>query len=482
MDTHLWTRSMTRALRLSQESGEVHVEENADPAPKRHCSNTTWTSIHTTTELEVDVGLDIVEKKRDDDGQIEVDGNKEGGEKDASAGQTGGNAKMLLPGTEKDNDTRSMEPSSHELTGLAMPSSTASIQPAEDAISTNANVNVSRKRSHVEMEDGGEDLPAEQIRLAELPEPPSLVLDLEIGMPATSQEESAADENNDTSESTSAQLEQAIPPSSSPSQAPSQDENAQTHKQEEKGKTEDRLHQTIVLAAKVEHDETSMLQDFLDRVRAEKASRKKVQAGPSTETKRASGPHLWTPLQALDVNSRSPSRSPSPEKTIKLQMAPAAGSDKARKRSTSRSDRAGTDAATPSTAAIASRRSQRQRQAASSARSTPAGGGATMIPVRRLGPVKPIKLVDSAAKELAALTKANTKRNRIETLPDKNAEVMESTSDEKTETTSDRMIRAASRKKVVWDEQLVYYEEKRDHENACEDYQASTGRRLRSRA
>lgn len=473
MDTHLWTRSKTRALRLSQESGEAHVEEDEqsiDPAPKRHCSITTWTANQTAAEVEVDVGLDVVEEEEDTNGQTGTDKEKAAVEEDASSGRTDNGEDEVVPVTEihDDDDTQPVEPALYELEDRAVSSNAANTCPVEDVISSSTNMR--RKRSHVEMESGSENTPSERIRLGELAALPSPISESESNAPARDQGDSTSDDIPGLAETRSPNLEQTFPPSLSSTQAPPQDENTKVKEQEKEEESDAGLHQTIVLTNKVEHDETSMLQDFLDRVRAGKASKKNIQAEPSSETKRAVGQHLSTPLQALDVNSRSPSRSPSPEKTIKLQIAPAAETSKARKKGTSRSNRAGADPATPS--AVASRRSQRQRQAASSARPTCAGG-ASMIPVRRLGQARPVRLVDSAANELAALTKANTKRNRIETQPDKSAEVMDSA--------PDRIIRAASRKKVVWDEQLVYYEEKRDQEQACEVPQASNGRQLRSR-
>lgn len=156
--------------------------------------------------------------------------------------------------------------------------------------------------------------------------------------------------------------------------------------------------------ARVEHDETSMLQDFLDRVRAEKATMKRAKAKTPPKSGLSSSTVVRPPLDERDPNS-PPSQEPAPFEMDKADEE-SHGNALTIKPDAIESNTKSTDTV------VSARRSQRRRPTAPQ----PPSDGAKVIAVHRVGRSKPIApAMDSAARQLAALTRANTKRNQAET-------------------------------------------------------------------
>ena len=177
----------------------------------------------------------------------------------------------------------------------------------------------------------------------------------------------------------------------------------------------------------IEADEKNMLQGFVDRVRAEKA------ANEGMISEATSAIHHRTPLDECDCHL--------PAITNQL-IHSADGTDEAKENASrlrSKKVRPGEH--------VALRRSQRHRRPLQSASQTYNDGSISSAPPRRhRAPQAPEVF---AAQQLAILTKANTKHNKVEAAKDKKHY------EQQPEEGSNKLQRATPRKKVLWKEPLV---------------------------
>ncbi|KAI9792855.1 MAG: hypothetical protein M1833_001014 [Piccolia ochrophora] len=192
-------------------------------------------------------------------------------------------------------------------------------------------------------------------------------------------------------------------------------------------------------------DDANMLRDFLNRVNAGKAA-KLAKSVDTSGTTNGTPSKQRMALGDLDRNSPSlhpPSAVSSPTKGENdlgsSHSAPTMTSD-----------------APPQDDSKTCRRSKRTRAAASKPEKTP-HEVSSCIPVRRPNGTEPVVLPKSDAQELAALTKANTRRNKTQVAP--KAKVAKAATIE----TPKRVTRSTTRKNVSWDEQLVYFDPGAEH-------------------
>ena len=473
MDKRLWTRSMTRALHDWKTGAETEADASAthDSTRKRHCSSAVWiTRPGGSDAVGCDAGPTSVGSDGPSGAPNQVEGEGELGDDHAGEPIVASESYRVEDRLQQAQGCRQPTQANDPI-GVAVETDEAGHVIPCDAL-------VSRKRNHVEMEGG-----------------------TATTEPVTSKEAVSSPSTEERpDEGILPGIYNARPDPCGCNEGMAAFQSPQPHFVEEHGpsRTLDEEaprdnDEALTAPAAVEHDDTTMLQGFLDRMRAEKANRKRTEVGTMSERNTTLPPSLATPLRERDANSQSPSPAPrsSPRKDVPSAIGDASMSasaaipavDKAkatdatdgssRKKSTRR---LGSSGDTP----VASRRSQRQRQAApSNARPAPASGvegGASVISVRRRAPSKAPRLVDSAARQLDMLTRANTKRNQSETQPHESAFL------ESAETTSGRGVRARSRKRVVWDDPLVRYQDRRDQAWTIEPATDTPGRRLRRRA
>ena len=471
MDRWLWTRSMTKALHdLKPGTGpEPDVSTAHEPTRKRHCSSAIWITRPAGSDT---VGCDTSPSnagsigRSDAHNQVEEDGEL----REDHAGQPVVASKSCEVDNRLERAQGRQDCQANNVMSIVVENDEA------DHVIPSGTL-VGRKRNHMEMESG--------TAAAE-----SVTGRGSASLPSTEEhpDEKILPDTYDTKSDPCACNEETLAFQSLQPHLPEQHDPSQALDTEEPRDNDE----PQTTPATVEHDDTTMLQNFLDRMRAGKANRKCTQVETVSERETVLPPSLATPLRERDANSQSPSPAPcsSPQKEIPSAIGgssmlasaaiPAVDQAKAtsapggssRKKSTRR---VGSSADTP----VASRRSQRQRQTASSdARPTSVSGvegGASVISVRRRAPSKPIRLADSAARQLDMLTRANTKRNQSETQLHKSAFL------EPAETTSGRSARARARKTVVWDDPLARYEERRDQLWIIEAGKDLQGRQLRRR-
>ncbi|RDL40797.1 uncharacterized protein BP5553_00776 [Venustampulla echinocandica] len=205
-----------------------------------------------------------------------------------------------------------------------------------------------------------------------------------------------------------------------------------------------------------DHDDTDMLRNFLTRVKANKAAN----AGQTTQKRKRSLPHspLRLPLGDPDGTNDSPS---SPRAEDELDVSLSTSSPSKRLKHNTPTSSAG-DITQPKSV----RRSGRTRLPVKAPLAAP-----SFIPVRRIGQEgdNTITLKRNEEKELAALTRVNTRKNKGGALFP--ADVLTKKAEEKDDPVSrqralkevfdDRLQkqkRGKSRKSVVWAEELAQYQ------------------------
>lgn len=220
-----------------------------------------------------------------------------------------------------------------------------------------------------------------------------------------------------------------------------------------------------------DHEDAHMLQEFVHRVNAKKAETGKLADAVKPCETGLTRPEVRRriPPQLLDQNSPSPDRMPAPIPTVC-----ASGHERRHEQASGK----GLDATRGRAPAI--RRHARQRHPPDS-RPRSAPRTAMIVSVRRpADESQPVILPKPAAQQLAALTKANTKRNRKEPLGSSSPPRRRRKSGRKT----------APKKHVTWDETLVYFHDAGKaspgrsnelHETDPRHVERSLGRRLRSR-
>ena len=208
-----------------------------------------------------------------------------------------------------------------------------------------------------------------------------------------------------------------------------------------------------------EEDETNLLQGFLHRVKAEKAARGKKTNTLESSTKTTPSRSLRTPLQPLDHNSPSPRKSRT-EPSLNSASTDAMDGEK-RKPVPDRNIDDEVAAAAAAARGTSSRRSQRRappRQTISRPKSTKV----IAIPYHfrtindnndgdetKSQPEAAIPRTKTAVQLLAALTKANTKRNKAQT------DDVTAAADEALLQT--RKEEKKKKKSVSWDQKLAVY-------------------------
>ncbi|KAI9845985.1 MAG: hypothetical protein M1837_004391 [Sclerophora amabilis] len=191
------------------------------------------------------------------------------------------------------------------------------------------------------------------------------------------------------------------------------------------------------------NDDTDMLKDFLDRVKAGKAA--KVAKQEALTQSHPQSPHrgFRSPLGEMNTNAASPQRA-----TNQIAGSPLGDIEHGKESKgqiTGRTEEA-----------MVFRRSKRTRPDASS-KDTPSGPNS--ITVRRPKGAGPIILKNPIASEVANLTRTNTKRNRGQPC----ASVIGALETSNPGVTSPiRCTRSTSKKTVLWDEQLVYFQQQVD--------------------
>ena len=210
-------------------------------------------------------------------------------------------------------------------------------------------------------------------------------------------------------------------------------------------------------------DDTSMLQDFLNRAQAKKAA-KNVPSLSAEIPKLQSSPVRRSPRKALEPHVVD---AVSPQKTKKNSKGP---STPPRKRIAEESD----SSDDPETVAGPStfRRSARTRLPAPS--KTPPGAP-SFIPVRRGDGSDQVVLQKSQAQEMAIMTRANTRRNKGQSKPPSLA-LQNLPPESPVKMTAQE--RADHAKKVAWAERLASYQESRDAPEEPDDQRPKV-RRLR---
>lgn len=201
-----------------------------------------------------------------------------------------------------------------------------------------------------------------------------------------------------------------------------------------------RVAENPIISLTLEQDaDTTMLQDFVQRAKAEKAVSKKQETRIPRKLVATPGRGRRRPLAELDKNSPSPKKADATTMTASTSEKAAAGETQAEREVASsirRSRRHATPAARPQL------------------RSESVGKA---IPLRRAMGTGSAMLERSAAQQLAALTEANTKRNRDDAGKAPPA-------GRGSKAARRKPVKKSSRKNVSWDERLVYIQDVEDKE------------------
>ena len=200
-------------------------------------------------------------------------------------------------------------------------------------------------------------------------------------------------------------------------------------------------------------DDTSMLKEFLGRVKAEKAAKMSSVTEADVDAVLTPPRDTRSALTELDTNSPSP-------RTGKQPGGPSEGDE-------SKENKVGVGAALANDAlckeqdeAVTFRRSKRIRLPSLS-KAAPALDAPSFIPVRRPDGAEPVRLQQSAAQALAVLTRVNTRRNKGQPC----AMVLHAAQHDLAAGNDDMPARrspgrgAPARKSVTWDEKLAYFQD-----------------------
>ena len=209
-------------------------------------------------------------------------------------------------------------------------------------------------------------------------------------------------------------------------------------------------------------DDTSMLEDFLNRAQARKAAQgggfsPKIPKSLQQSPKRS--PQKSNAIRPASRSSPRKARVLTPKQAKYQKGSPSGKVSSLLATSNDEEDEDGHDdetngEETRSADPGSCRRSTRTRLPAP-VKNTP--GAPSFIPVRRTDGTDPVVLQKTQAQELAITTRANTRRNKGQSRPPALA-LQDISSDDAESTTSSRQ-RAANGKAVVWAEQLTSFQE-----------------------